>query len=396
MGPLQDLKVVEMGQLIAGPFCGQLMADFGADVVKIEAPGEGDPMRTWGPEKAKGKPIWWSVIARGKKSVTVNLREKAGQQIVRALIEQADILIENFRPGTLEKWDMSPDSLLASNPGLIIVRVSGYGQTGPYAQRPGYGAIGEAMGGMRALIGEADRPPARAGISIGDTLSAMFSCLGAMMALHHRERTGQGQVVDTALYESVLGVMESLIPDFTVGDHVRTRTGAILPNIAPSNAYPTKDGKEHLISGNQDTIWKRLAVAMDKPEWAEDERFATHLARGRNQAMLDVLIGEWTITKTAEEIEVLLNDAAVPNGQIYGAAEMLQDAHFKARDAIVKLMHPTLGEVAMQNTVPKLSLTPGEVRWVGPGLGEHTVETLQSRLGFDDAHLAVLREQGII
>ncbi|HNA37482.1 MAG TPA: CoA transferase, partial [Microthrixaceae bacterium] len=255
---LSDLRVVEMGQLLAGPFCGQLLADFGADVIKLEPPGQGDPMREWGREKADGRSLWWPVVARGKRSVTINLREKDGQDLARRLIATADVVIENFRPGTLEKWGMAPEDLMADNPRLIVVRVSGYGQDGPYASRPGYGAIGEAMGGLRAVIGEPDRPPARAGISIGDTLAATFACVGTLVALHARENTGRGQVVDAALYEAVLGVMESLIPEYTVSGYVRPRTGSILPNVAPANAYPTADG-EHLISGNQDTVFKRLA-----------------------------------------------------------------------------------------------------------------------------------------
>ncbi len=279
-GPLADLRVVEMGQLLAGPFCGQLLADFGADVIKIEPPGQGDPMREWGREKSGGRSLWWPVVARGKRSVTLNLREAAGQDLARRLIAEADVLVENFRPGTLEKWGLAPEDLIAANPKLIVVRVSGYGQSGPYASRPGYGAIGEAMGGLRAVIGEPDRPPARAGISIGDTLAATFACLGCLVALHARAATGRGQIVDSALYEAVLGVMESLIPEYTIAGYVRPRTGSILPNVAPANVYPTADG-EHLISGNQDTVWRRLAEAMGRPELGEDERYATHSARGR-------------------------------------------------------------------------------------------------------------------
>jgi formyl-CoA transferase len=396
MMPLSDLRVIEMGQLLAGPFCGQLLADFGADVIKIEPPGQGDPMREWGREKSGGKSLWWPVVARGKRSVTINLREAAGQDLVRRLLAEADILVENFRPGTLEKWNLSPDSLLELNPRLIVVRVSGYGQTGPYASRPGYGAIGEAMGGLRAVIGEPDRPPSRAGISIGDTLAATFACVGTLVALHHRHNTGRGQVVDSALYEAVLGVMESLIPEYAITGYVRPRTGSILPNVAPANAYPTKDGKEHLISGNQDTVWRRLAEAMGRPELGEDERFATHTARGANQAELDELIAEWSATLTAAELEERLNHYAVPNGKIYTAPDMLEDAHFAAREAIVTLTHPLLGDFPMQNVVPKLSDTPGKVRWVGPELGEHTDEVLGGLLGLDAGEIETLRDKGIV
>jgi formyl-CoA transferase len=396
MTALADLRVVEMGQLLAGPFCGQLLADFGADVIKVEPPGHGDPMREWGREKSGGKSLWWPVVARGKRSITLNLREAKGQELARKLLEEADVLVENFRPGTIERWGMAPEELWAINPRLIIVRVSGYGQTGPYADRPGYGAIGEAMGGLRAVIGEPDRPPSRAGISIGDTLAAIFACVGCLVALHVRERTGTGQVVDSALYEATLAVMESLIPEYTITGYVRPRTGSILPNVAPANAYPTKDGKEHLISGNQDTVWKRLAEAMDRPELGDDDRYATHNARGRNQAELDRLIGEWSVTLTAGELEDRLNEFAVPNGKIYTAPDMLEDPHFAAREAVIKLAHPLLGEFPMQNVAPKLSDTPGEVRWVGPELGEHTEEVLSGVLGLSRGEQDALRDAGII
>ncbi len=384
-----------MGQLLAGPFCGQLLADFGADVIKLEPPGQGDPMREWGREKAEGRSLWWPVVARGKRSVTIDLREPAGQELARKLVAGADVLVENFRPGTLERWGLDPADLMAANPRLIVVRVSGYGQSGPYASRPGYGAIGEAMGGLRAVIGEPDRPPARAGISIGDTLAATFACVGCLVALHARSSTGRGQIVDSALYEAVLGVMESLIPEYTISGYVRPRTGSVLPNVAPANAYPTADG-EHLISGNQDTVWRRLAEAMGRPELGEDRRFATHTARGANQAELDSLIGEWTATMTSAGLEALLNEHSVPNGKIFTAPDMLADAHFAAREAVVRLAHPQLGEFAMQNVVPKLSDTPGEIRWVGPELGEHTDEVLGDLLDIDDVALAELRHAGII
>jgi len=396
MAALDDIRVVEMGQLLAGPFCGQLLADFGADVIKIEPPKVGDPMREWGREKADGYSLWWPVVARGKRSVTLDLRTAEGQRVARELIAKADVLIENFRPGTIEKWGLGPDELRRENPRLIVVRVSGYGQTGPYADRPGYGAIGEAMGGIRAVIGEPDRPPARAGISLGDTMAATFACVGTLVALHSRERTGRGQVVDSALYEAVLGIMESLVPEYVIAGYVRPRTGSLIPNVAPANAYPTRDGKEHLISGNQDTVWRRLATAMGRPEWGEDERFATHGARGRNQLELDRLITEWSRTLDAVELEAVLNEHAVPNGRIYTAPDMLADAHFKAREAIVTLMHPKLGEFPMQNVVPKLSETPGSVRWVGPELGEHTDEVLSEVLGLDAAAIDGLRGRGVI
>jgi crotonobetainyl-CoA:carnitine CoA-transferase CaiB-like acyl-CoA transferase len=396
MTPLSDLRVVEMGQLLAGPFCGQLLADFGADVVKIEPPGVGDPMREWGREKAAGQSLWWPVVARGKRSVTVDLRTAEGQDLARRLVAGADVLIENFRPGTLERWGLDPAELRRANPRLVVVRVSGYGQTGPYAGRPGFGAIGEAMGGLRAVIGEPDRPPARAGISIGDTLAAMFACIGCLTALHHRSITGQGQVVDSAIYEAVLGVMESLIPEYAIAGYVRPRTGSILPNVSPANAYPTSDGKELLISGNQDTVWRRLAEAMGEPHLADDPRFATHTARGEHQAALDRMIAEWTSTRTAADLEELLDRHAVPNGRIFTAPDMLADAHFAARQAIIRLQHPVLGEFPMQNVAPRLGDTPGEVRWVGPELGEHTDEVLRDLLGLTGEEIAALRSRDII
>jgi formyl-CoA transferase len=396
MTPLSDLRVVEMGQLLAGPFCGQLLADFGAEVIKVEPPGAGDPMREWGREHAEGRSLWWPVVARNKKSMTLDLRTEQGQALARELAAGADVLIENFRPGTLERWGLAPSDLLERNPGLVVVRVSGYGQDGPYADRPGFGAIGEAMGGLRAVIGEPDRPPARAGISIGDTLAATFACVGALVALHARERTGRGQVVDSALYEAVLAVMESLVPEYAVAGHIRPRTGSVLPNVAPANAYPTADGREHLISANQDSVWRRLAEAMDRPELVEDPRYASHVARGQHQGELDALIADWTAGLAAEDLERRLNEHAVPNGRAYTAADMLADPHYAAREAIVRLAHPLFGELPMQNVVPRLSETPGELRWVGPELGEHTDHVLVDLLGRSPEEVTRLRHEGVV
>ncbi len=394
-GALSDIRVIEMGQLLAGPFCGQLLGDFGAEVIKIEQPDRGDPMRDWGREKPQGQSLWWPVIARNKKCITVNARLEEGQAIIKDLVARSDILVENFRPGTLEKWNLSYEQLREINPGLILVRVTGFGQTGPYSARAGYGAIGEAMGGMRYCVGSPDRPPSRLGISIGDTLAASFACVGALSALHHRSNTGEGQVVDSALYEAVLNVMESLITEYDKTGFIRERTGAILPNVAPSNVYPTKD-TEHLIAANQDTVWSRLAQAMGRPELAEDERYATHDARGRNQAELDDLISEWTRGFTSAELEAIMNEHGIPNGPIYRAPEMLEDAHFKAREAIVEVAHPVFGSLKMQNVMPKLSATPGKIKWVGPTHGEHTDEVLGGLLGYDSETMSQWRENGII
>lgn len=395
-GPLSDLRLIEMGTLLAGPFCGQLMGDFGAEVIKVEPPGQGDPMREWGQEKAHGMSLWWPVIARNKKSVTLNLREREGQEIARELISKADFLLENFRPGTMQRWKLSYEELRKINPGLIMIRVSGYGQTGPYSKRAGFGAVGEAMGGLRYVCGDPSTPPSRMGISIGDSLAATFACIGALSALHHRERTGEGQVVDSAIYEAVLNMMESLITEYDKGDYIRERQGSILPNVAPSNVYPTKDDKMILIAANQDTVFGRLAEAMGHPELAEDERYKTHSARGANQVELDELVSEWTRTIDAQELEELMEEYGIPSGKIYRAPDMLEDAHFKAREAIIKTQHPKFGELLMQNVAPKLSATPGGVRSPGPDLGQHNDEIYRGLLNFDSERIESLMSKGII
>ena len=298
-GPLAGLRVVEMGQLLAGPFCGQMLGDMGADVIKIEDPAKGDPLRQWGRELPQGQSLWWSIVGRNKRSVTLNLRESEAQEIARKILSTADILIENFRPGTMERWGLGYEALKQLNPGLIMVRVSGFGQDGPYSQRAGYGAIGEAMGGLRYVVGDPSTPPSRVGISIGDTLAALFATIGSLAALREREISGCGQIVDSSIYESVLGVMESLVPEWQVSGYQRERTGAILPNVAPSNVYPTRDDKWVLIAANQDTVFGRLADAIGQPELASNPRYATHGARGTNQAELDDIIAEYTSSQTA-------------------------------------------------------------------------------------------------
>jgi len=395
-GPLTDLRVIEMGQLLAGPFCGQLLADFGAEVIKVEQPGAGDPMRVWGREKAHGKSLWWPVIARNKKSVEINAREPDGQDLIRQLVRNADILVENFRPGTMEKWGLGYADLVKINPRIIMIRVSGYGQTGPYAEKAGYGAIGEALGGLRHVVGDPSNPPSRMGISIGDTLAATFACLGGLMALHNRERTGHGQVVDSAIYEAVLAIMESLITEYDQAGYIRERSGAIIPNVAPSNVYPTSDGRMMLIAANQDTVFKRLAEAMGRPELASDARYATHVARGSVQAELDRLIGEWSQGYDAATLGELLDRHGVPRGDIYRAPEMLEDIHFKARDAIINVAHKQFGSLRMQNVAPKLSATPGKVVSCGPELGEHNREVLGGILGLSDSRLGELVARGVI
>ena len=395
-GPLRGVRVVEMGQLLAGPFCGQLLADFGAEVIKIEPPGIGDPMREWGQEKAHGKSLWFPVVGRNKKSVTLDLRTPQGQEIARNIIAGSDILVENFRPGTLERWGLGYDALSALNPGLIMVRVTGYGQTGPYAHRAGFGAVGEAMGGLRYVVGSPETPPSRMGISIGDSLAALYAALGALMALHARTGSGRGQVVDSAIYEAVLAMMESLVTEYQQAGYIRERTGAILPHIAPSNVYPTRDGQMLLIAANQDTVFGRLCTAMGEPALAHDPRYATHTARGERQAELDERIAAWTATQDVASLEKLMEDNGVPAGRIFRAPDMLADPHMQARQAIVTIHHPDLGELSMQNVAPRLSATPGSVRTPSPALGQHTDEVLTSLLGLDAARIAALREERVI
>ena len=395
-GPLSDLRLIEMGTLLAGPFCGQLMGDFGAEVIKVEAPGKGDPMRDWGQEKQHGMSLWWPVIARNKKSVTLNLRVKDGQELAKELISKADFLLENFRPGTLERWNLSYEELRIINPRLIMIRVSGFGQTGPYSKRAGFGAVGESMGGLRYVCGDPSTPPSRMGISIGDSLAATFACIGALTALHHRERTGEGQVVDSAIYEAVLNMMESLITEYDQAGYIRERHGAILPNVAPSNVYPTKDDSIILIAANQDTVFGRLAEAMGQPELTKDKRYATHAARGVHQEELDELVAAWTRTLDADEIELIMAESGVPAGKIYRAPDMLEDAQFKARQAIITVMHPKFGELRMQNVAPKLSATPGKVRAPAPELGQHNEEIYGQLLNLSTKRIAKLKSEGII
>jgi crotonobetainyl-CoA:carnitine CoA-transferase CaiB-like acyl-CoA transferase len=394
-GPLKGLRVIELGVLLAGPFCGQLLGDLGAEVIKIEPPGQGDPMRDWGTIKPKGQGLWFPIVARNKKCITANMRTPEGQQILKDLVAEADFVLENFRPGTMEKWGLGYDVLSTINPGIIMIRVSGYGQTGPSSHKAGYASVGEAMGGLRYVMGEPDRMPSRAGISIGDTLAATYATIGALAALEHRRKTGRGQVVDAAIYESCFAMMESLIPDFQFGDYVRERTGSILPKIAPSNIYPASDGML-IIAANQDTVWRRLADLMGRPELADDPRYATHIARGEHQGELDAMIGEWTRTQTCEALEVACEAGGVPCGRIYRAPEMLMDEHFAAREAIVEVEHPVLGAFKMQNVFPKLSETPGNVRWTGPDMGTHTLDVLHDILGYDDTKIEALKAANAI
>jgi len=392
-GALDGLRVVEMGQLLAGPFCGQLLGDMGADVIKIEPPGRGDPMRDWGLGEEK---VQWEVIARNKRSVTCNLRVSEGQDIARKLIATADILVENFKPGTLEKWGLSPEDLHAINPGLIIARMSGYGQTGPYSTRAGFGGIGEAMGGWRYVVGDPDRPPARMGVSIGDTLCATYGTMGVLAALHHREKTGEGQVIDTALYEAVLQVMEGLVPEYDYNGFIRERSGSILPGIAPSNVYSCKDGP-FMIGANNDAIFGRLAQAMDRPELADDPEYKTHLARGRNQTVLDEMINQWTCRLTIQEVDALMIKHSVPAGRVYTAKDMIDDPHFIAREAIIEVETEGRGKIKMQNAFPRFSKTSSGFRRSAPTTpGQHNAEVFSELLGWDEQTLSAYRQSGLI
>lgn len=397
-GPLAHIKVVEVGSFIAGPFCGQLLADLGADLIKIEPPCGGDTMRQWGAAKsADGQSLWWPVIARNKRSVTLDLRTPSGQDIARRLIRQSDVLVENFRPGTLEGWGLGPDLLRADTPGLVIARVSGFGQTGPYSTRAGFGSVAEAMAGLRHLGGYPDQTPPRMGVSIGDSLAGMFAAIGIVASLLARPRQeGRGQVVDVAISESVLAVLESVIAEYSATGAVRGRTGPVLPGIAPSNLYPTADGHFVLIGANADGLFRRLAGAMGQPDLAADPRYATHVARGERQAELDARIADWTRERRRADVLAMMEAAGVPAGPVNDAEAVAADPHLRARGALVEVDTNEAGPLLMQGIVPHLSDTPGRIAWAGPRLGEHTDDVLRSRLGLNEAEIDALRAKGVI
>jgi len=391
---LHGLRVVEMGQLIAGPFAGKTLGDFGADVVKIEAPGSGDPLRNWRMLK-DGTSVWWQVQSRNKRSIALDLRQKEGQDIARALIAEADVLIENFRPGTLEGWGMSYEELARTNPGLIMLRISGYGQTGPYRDLPGFGVIGEAMGGLRHLTGEAGRVPVRCGISIGDTLAALHGTIGVLTALYHRKvNGGHGQVIDVALTEAVLNVMESLIPEYSAFGAVRGPAGSALPGIAPSNAYPCADGVV-LIAGNGDSIFKRLMQVIGRDDLASDEALGNNAGRVARVEEIDAAIGAWAATRTVDEVLAPLGEASVPAGRVYTAKDIVEDPHFRARDMIIKQQTRDGHELDVPGIVPKLLGTPGTVRRAAPRLGGDTDEVLRE-IGLTPEQIAALRARKIV
>jgi formyl-CoA transferase len=394
-GPLRDVKVLELGSLVAGPYASALFAQFGAEVIKIESPETGDPLRTWR-KLHDGTSLWWYSQSRNKKSVTLDLRSEPAQAIVHRLVADCDVVIENFRPGTLEKWGIGWEQLSKVNPALIMLRISGYGQTGPYRERPGFAAIAECMGGLRYTSGFPDRPPVRVGVSLGDTLASLYGTVGALMAMHHlKANGGVGQFIDVALYESVFAVMESLVPEYQMFGHVRERTGAALPGISPSNTYLCADGHYVAIAANGDGIFKRFMHAIGRADLAEDPRLSKNDGRVRDNARLDEAISAWTARHPLQEVLDILEVAAVPSGRVYTAADIVADPHYHAR-GMIERHHLARGEpVDLPGIVPKLSATPGQTRWVGPPLGAHTEEVLGS-IGIKGAELERLRSAGIV
>ena len=394
MGPLHDVKVLELGQLIAGPFCTRVMAEFGAQVTKIETPEVGDPLRKWR-KLYKDKSLWWLLQGRNKKSITINLKSSEGQKIVRRLVQEVDVVVENFRPGAMEKWGLGYEDLSKENPGLVMVRLSGYGQTGPYKDKPGFGSIGEAMGGLRHVTGYPDRPPVRVGVSLGDAIASLYGVIGALMALKQKESSGNGQVVDVALYEAVFSLMESMVPEYDYYDFIRERTGSILPGIAPSNSYITKDEKYVVIGANGDSIFKRMMVAIGRDDLANDPDLAHNDGRAARSDELDQVIGAWCQSHDMDHVLTILDDADVPSGKIYDVADIVSDVHYRARDMIQKFKLSDDESIMVPGVVPKLSATPGEINWLGPDLGEHTIETL-THLGYSKKDIDGLRNRKII
>jgi crotonobetainyl-CoA:carnitine CoA-transferase CaiB-like acyl-CoA transferase len=394
-GPLSGVRVLELGSFVAGPFAGQLLADLGAEVIKVESPAPGDPMRRWGIH-VDGRGIWWSALARNKRLVAVDLRTVEGRAVVRRLALTCDVVLENFTPGRLEEWGLGFEELSKEQPRLVMTRVSGFGQTGPRASERGFGSIGEAMGGLRELTGSPDRPPARAAVSMGDQIAGLFAAFGTVAALRQVERDGKGQVVDVALYEAVFAFMESLVADYELAGDVRVRSGGTLPGVAPSNAYPTADGRMVMIAANADAIFVRLVEAMGRPELAIDPRYATHVARGERMEELDELVGAWSSTLDFDTLDKVLERAGVPHGLIYRAPDMLDDPQYVARETIQRVHDAVLGrEVPMANVVPRLTRTPGRIRWAGADVGAHTDDVL-AELGLSRAERDALAKRGVI
>jgi formyl-CoA transferase len=398
-GPLAGVRVVELGMLLAGPFTGRLLGDLGAEIIKVEPPGKPDPLREWGKARYKGRSLWWPVQSRNKKCVTLNLRTEKGQQLLLDLAKQSDVLGENFRPGTLEKWNLGWERLSEANPRLVLCRVSGYGQTGPYAPRAGFASVAEAMGGIRHINGFPGEPPPRMHISLGDSLAGMFATQGILAALYHRDALGggRGQVVDVSLVESCFALLESAVPEYDRLGIVRGPGGTSLKGVAPSNIFRSGDGKWVVIAANADNVFRRLCEALGRPELADDERFSTHLARGDHQEELDGIISAWAGERNADEIDRVLNDAGVICGPIYTIADIFEDEHFRAREMLVEHEDPEFGSYLGPGIVPKLSETPGEVRWSATWEhGSHNAEVFGKMLGLTEEELAELREEGVI
>lgn len=396
-GPLAGIRVIECGVLLAGPFCARLLADFGAEVVKVEAPGKGDPMRTVGQSLVDGKSLWWPGIARNKKCISLNLRDPQGQEILRRLVAQSDVLVENFRPGVFEEWGLGYETLRASNPGLVFARVSGYGQTGPYREKPGFAAVAEAFGGLRHLVGFLDRPPCRVGISLGDSLAGMFAALGVLMALYNRDvHGGTGQIIDTALYEAVFAVLEATLTEYDRTGYERTRTGTLLPGFAPSNLYPCKNGQWIVIAANTDGLFKRLCTLMEREDLLTDERFAIQVVRAENREAIDAIVSDWTAGYELSDLLPRVEAATIPAGPVFSIADIVDDPHFRARDMLLSLHDRVLGELKVPGIVPKLSATPGTARWLGPDIGAHNQEVYTKLLNAGPAELADWSARGVI
>jgi len=393
-GPLAGCKVLELGSIVAGPYCGRLLADHGADVIKLEAPA-GDRLRGLG-HHYQGKSLFWASIHRNKRIISVDLKAPEGQDIVRRLMLQSDIVIENLSPGTLEKFGLGYDAISKDNPGLVMVRISGYGQTGPYADRPGYGVIGEAMSGLRGITGDPDRPPPRVGVPLTDYITGVHAAYGAMAALFHRERTGQGQVVDTALYESAFSFMENFVPAFDKLGVVPERTGPKLPGSAPNNLYPTKDGKYIHITASNDSIFARLLIAMGRTDLAEDGNYGDDAWRRSNEDTVDDLVAGWTIQHEIAELDVILRDHAVPSAPIYTIEDVFADPHVQARDMLVETPDAEVGSLTLGGIVPKMTKTPGELRWTGRACGADTRDVLRSDLGMNDDEIDRLQSESVI
>ncbi len=399
IGPLAGIRLIELGSLLAGPFAGRLLGDLGAEIIKVEAPGQPDPLRDWGKARYEGRSLWWPVQSRNKKCITLNLREEKGQQLLLRLVEQADVVTENFRPGTLERWNLGYEQLAEANPGIVVARISGYGQTGPYAERAGFASVSEAMGGIRHINGFPDQPPPRMHLSLGDSLAAMFAVQGILAALYWRDGAGGGlgQVVDVSLMEASFALLESTVPEYDRLGIVRGPQGTNLKGVAPSNIFRSKDGKWMVIAANADNVFRRLCAAIGQPELADDARFATHSARGDNQVEIEGIVADWAIQHDATELDAILNEAGVICGPIYTVADMFEDPQYKARGMLLEHVDPEFGPYIGPGIVPKLTRTPGAVRWSAPwDEGSHNSEVYGGLLGLSDDELAALHEEGVI